>query len=420
MWQVRIDTGGTFTDAIGISPEGNLERLKVLSSGRLRLGAKNGQVVLPGGGVLVSAIIRELGSTDPLGRVSEADAREGVLNVETDRRIIELDPGCDAPVLAMHLLTATPLGDRLPPIDLRIATTRATNAILTNALDRVLLITTKGFEDLPVIDNQARDDIFALNPSPPRLLPSAVLGVDARLCARGNELLPIDEEAIAAQAVEIAQDSEIDSIAIVLLHAWANPEHELRLAQACLRHGLDRISLSHSCAPGIGLVARMRTTIANASLATTINSFTQELCIESTGGASLFMNSAGGLRSKNSFAPCESFLSGPAAGVSGAIAAARAMDISRAIAFDMGGTSTDVSRYAERVDLKDETTVGPTTVRVPSIAIETVAAGGGSICTISDGRLQVGPESAGAEPGPACYGDGGPLCITDVNLTTCA
>jgi 5-oxoprolinase (ATP-hydrolysing) len=416
MWHVRIDTGGTFTDAVGFSPTGSVERLKILSSARLRVSVKNGRVVIPGNGVLGGVSVCDLGTDRPLACVSSADASRGWKEVSTAHRIVELVAACDAPVLAMHLLTGTPLGERLPPIDLRIATTRGTNALLTNTLDSVLLITTAGFEDLPIIGNQARDDIFQLNPSPRRLLPKAVLGIAARCAVDGGEMVPLDEEVIAERAVGLSELHGIDSIAIVLLHSWINSDHECRLADACRRRGLTRLSLSHVCAPGIGLVPRLRTTLANASLFTTIDSFTNTVTSATSRGTTLFMNSAGALRGKPSFPPCESLLSGPAAGVFGAVASAQAMQCTKLIAFDMGGTSTDVSRFDGRIDLSDETEVGPTVVRVPSVALETVAAGGGSICTIIDGRLSVGPASAGAAPGPACYGAGGPLCLTDVNL----
>lgn len=425
-WLIRIDTGGTFTDAFARSPLGETKRTKVLSSGRIRLATHIDEENRPmlarvqGGDLLIGAIARELSSDKELGSVVLGENGQPLLQMKNSTApvppIVDLDPSLDAPRLAMHLLTETPLNDPLPPIDLRIATTRATNALLTGRTGRVLLITTSGFEDLHLIGDQARPDIFALNPRPGRQPPVAVISVDARLDAKGKELIALNEQDVLQEVNALREKVPFDAIAIAFMHAWRNTEHEDRLETTLRNAGIQRVVTSNACSPDIRLVPRVRTAIAEASLAPTIEDFLEDLGLEAPRNHVLVMNSAGGLVASQRYRSCESLFSGPAAGVVGAVAAAKACGEERIIGFDMGGTSTDVSRHAGRSDLRDQTTVANATVRVPSLDLESVAAGGGSICTLHDGQLQVGPESAGAHPGPACYGAGGPLTLTDVNL----
>ena len=425
-WHIRIDTGGTFTDAFAIDPAGRDSRIKVLSSGRIRVSTRinlEHEITLEGSNrldLLEGSCARELSTDQELGKVEISRSGDAVLRthgkLENIPAILDLDPGCDAPRLAMHLLTKTPLSFPLPPIDLRIATTRATNALLTGATGRVLLLTTRGMEDLHAIGNQARPDIFALNPRPGRLPPAAIVPVHARMDASGRELIPLDTSTVVSKAMAIIENEQIDAVAIALMHSWRNNDHEQQLARELHSAGAQRVVTSSHCSPDIRLVPRVRTAIAEASLASTIERFLDELGLESPRDQVLVMNSAGGLVASAHYRPCESLFSGPAAGLVGAVAAAKACGEERIIGFDMGGTSTDVCRHDGRSDLRDETTVANATVRVPSLDLESVAAGGGSICSIKDDRLQVGPLSAGAHPGPACYGAGGPLTITDVNL----
>ena len=421
-WRIRIDTGGTFTDCLALPPNASTpRRVKVLSSGRVRarfdgirldgpdwLSRFEGAPVLR---VRDGAIAGTLGSAGVL-RMERPDAcRPG--------EVVECVPGLDAPRLAMHVVTGTPPDRPLPPVDLRIATTRGTNALLERRTGRVLLVTTAGFEDLVVIGDQDRPDLFALDVRPARLLPAAVVGIDARMAADGRVLSPLDVDASIAAIRDVVRSANepFDAVAICLLHAWRDPRHERELEQA-IRRDLPgtRISVSHRISPDIRIVPRLRTVVADAALSPVLNAFLEDLGLENGRDRVLAMSSGGGLVDRMTYRPCESLLSGPAAGMVGAIAGAARTGADRMVAFDMGGTSTDVGRAEGRADLRDGTSVGDATVRVPSVDLHTIAAGGGSICRVVDGRLEVGPESAGASPGPACYGGGGPLTLTDVNL----
>ncbi|MCH2162306.1 MAG: hydantoinase B/oxoprolinase family protein [Phycisphaerales bacterium] len=425
-WLLRIDTGGTFTDAYAVDPSGVAARAKVLSSGRVRARATlspDGELGLestPAVQVLNGVTVRPLAGSQPIGHVAtREDGSMFVAGCASDGappEIVDLDPNMDAPRLAMHVLTRTPIGGQLPPIDLRIATTRATNALLTGELGSVLLVTNAGFEDLHIIGDQARPEIFALNPRPPRQQATEVVGIDARLAVDGTELRPLELEKAVASILDALKRTPCEVVAIAFMHAWRNPEHERQLAAALRETGIGQVFTSHDRSPGIRLVPRVRTLVADASLAPVIEGFLDQLVLAPPRDRVQAMTSSGGLVAAANYRPAESLLSGPAAGVVGAVAAAEACGFSRILGFDMGGTSTDVCRHAGRSDLRDETQVANATVRVPSIDLHTVAAGGGSICSMVDGRLEVGPASAGAEPGPACYGAGGPLTLTDVNL----
>ncbi len=421
-WRIRIDTGGTFTDCLALPPTASApRRVKVLSSGRVRARFDGARLQGPGWlsrfeGVPVlrvrdGATAGTLGS----GRMLQMERADACHPGE----VVECVPGLDAPLLAMHVITGTRPNDPLPPIDLRIATTRGTNALLERRTGRVLLVTTAGFEDLVTIGDQDRPDLFALDVRPARLLPAAVIGIDARMAADGRVLSPLDVDAAIAEIRRVidAAAEPFDAVAICLLHAWRDPRHERELEQAILRFLPDtRISVSHRISPDIRIVPRIRTVVADAALSPALHAFLENLGLEDGRDRVLAMSSGGGLIDRSTYRPCESLLSGPAAGMVGAIAAAARAGMDRLVAFDMGGTSTDVGRARGRADLRDATSVGDATVRVPSVDLHTIAAGGGSICRVVDGRLEVGPESAGASPGPACYGGGGPLTLTDVNL----
>ncbi|MCP4836571.1 MAG: 5-oxoprolinase [Phycisphaera sp.] len=424
-WKVRIDTGGTFTDALGIDPGNGIHRRKVLSSGRLRTRAVAGRAIFEDPelvGVLLGASVRsvadgrEIGRLGPGGRI-ESGSEPGVI----DAGMVEIDPGLDAPRLAIHLLTRTPLSASLPPIDLRIATTRATNALLTRSTGKVVLVATEGFLDLPIIGDQSRPDLFDLDVRPPRLLPCGTIGVPRHLDHEGRAESTPDLESIVRRTADLVAATRADAVAVCLLHSWKDPRFERTLV-AAIESRLPgvRVSCGADVSPEIRLVPRVRTTIADAALSPVVRSFLEDLRLGPAVGRLhdrvLVMTSAGGLVDDVRTRPVETLLSGPAAGVVGAVAAAAALGGGGLVGFDMGGTSTDVARADGRVDLKDDTTVGDAVVRVPSVDLHTVAAGGGSICRVREGRLEVGPESAGADPGPACYGAGGPLTLTDVNL----
>lgn len=405
-WDVFIDTGGTFTDCIGRAPDGGLHLRKVLSSGRVRGMWRNRRFEDSGtAALLVGAAVEDVATKTrhgTLGVGPEIDLPDG--------RIVDLVPDLDAPRLAMHLLTATPLGAPLPPFDLRVATTRATNALLEGTTAPVVLLTTGGFEDLIAIDDQTRPDLFALHIKPRRQTPITVIPVPR---------VPSESELEAAvDAARAATSRHRDaSVAVSLLHAWRDPNSELELARR-LRSALPTTPIVAAIerSPGVHLLSRTRTVVADASLHSIMGGFFDRLDARPGVDRVAAMTSGGGLVPMDAYRPAEALLSGPAAGVLGALAAGRRLGFAAVVAFDMGGTSTDVARADGRVDLRDETTVADATVRLPSVDIDTIAAGGGSICEVRDGRLEVGPRSAGADPGPACYGAGGPLTLTDVNL----
>ncbi|MEM9281611.1 MAG: hydantoinase B/oxoprolinase family protein, partial [Verrucomicrobiota bacterium] len=316
-----------------------------------------------------------------------------------------------------RLLTGTGLEDSFPPLELRLATTRGTNALLERKGAKVVLFTTWGFRDLPLIRDQRRSDLFALEHTRPHPLHEASIEVEERLDAEGHVLtkLCLDETLQSKVQEQLAQGHRIAAVA--LMHAYRNPEHETVLRDYLLEQGFDHVSISSDLAPLIKLLPRMETAITNAYLHPVMQSFLDHVG-DRIGVEQLIltMTSAGGLEPIAQFAPKDSLLSGPAGGVSGAAAVAEAAGYPRILTFDMGGTSTDVARYDHGFQYQFEQVVGDAHLLSPSLKIETVASGGGSICDWQDGGLKVGPESAGAAPGPACYGKGGPLTVTDVNL----
>ena len=324
-------------------------------------------------------------------------------------QIIELLSGEDASVVTARLLTGTAPGSDFPRADLRVATTRGTNALLERKGTPVDLYTSKGFESLLEVRDQRRPDLFELSPSLAVPVTKRVIGVSGRLDRQGRELEPLDESELEAQR-------EAKAVAIAMIHADVAPGHEKRVAEILRDSGFVDVSVSHEIAPMIRLWPRMETTVANAYLTPVMEGFLSSLKNALPGIPISLMTSAGQLKSAETFRPVDSLLSGPAGGIAGAAALARACGLEQVLTFDMGGTSTDVSRIAGEPSYRYEQEIGPVKVLAPAVKIETVAAGGGSICQWRNGGLQVGPESAGSSPGPACYGCGGPLTVTDVNL----
>ncbi|MGJ8696340.1 MAG: hydantoinase B/oxoprolinase family protein [Verrucomicrobiaceae bacterium] len=333
------------------------------------------------------------------------------VGVEVDE-VIELSTGEDAPVVAARLLTGTQAGGEFPSCDLRVATTRGTNALLEGKGGRVALLTTRGFEDLLRIRDQRRPDLFEREPKVGKMVFEVVRGVGGRLDRGGNELVPLDEDSVVRAAGEF-KSMGIDHVAVSLLHADRNCRHERRVGELLRREGIGKVSLSHEIAPVIRLLPRTETVVANAYLEPVIGAFTDHLKKRLPEVPLSLMTSAGQLKEVSRFRPIDSLLSGPAGGVAGALAIGGGGDL---LTFDMGGTSTDVARVSGEAGLRYEQEIGPVRVLAPAVRIETVAAGGGSICQWRNGGLEVGPESAGSTPGPACYGSGGPLTVTDVNL----
>ncbi|MGQ0627818.1 MAG: hydantoinase B/oxoprolinase family protein, partial [Phycisphaerales bacterium] len=453
-WELAIETGGTFTDALGIAPSGEVHRAKVLSSGCVRVtlrGTAEGQwLTLEGGcelaGLATGAMVRELGGR-VLGTIAAErrlgdtwQVRLGGAGAEVAPppaalgRVLEIDFGEDAPVLAARVLTRTPRGEPLPRCGLRLATTRATNALLTRAMAPCAIVLTAGFGDLLEIGTQARPEIFALRIDRPPPIPAWTIECPGRLDATGTEIEPLDTATVAAHAARLVRDG-CRSFAVALLHADVNPAHERAVAQALRAAGAEHVSLSSEACPEIGLLRRARTVAVNAALAPVIGAYLDAVGRAMTGAdpqqatpgqttpAAHVLTSAGGLSRITTIRPKDMLFSGPAGGVMGAVAAAARSGVHRVITFDMGGTSTDVARCEAddrampRIEYVFEHRVADAQISAPAVAVESVAAGGGSICGFDPASgLTVGPRSAGAVPGPACYGAGGPLTVTDCNL----
>jgi 5-oxoprolinase (ATP-hydrolysing) len=305
-------------------------------------------------------------------------------------------------------------------IEVRMGTTVATNALLERKGERLALAITRGFGDALRIGYQARPDIFARHIVLPSMLYEHVVEIDERIGVEGEILTPLDE-AQARAALQSVRQTGIDALAIILMHGWKHPAHEGRLAKIARELGFTQISVSHEVAPLIKLVGRGDTTVVDAYLSPVLRRYVERVTAGLPKGTDLhFMQSNGGLAEATAFRGKDAILSGPAGGVVGMVAASEPHwtkgEGQRLIGFDMGGTSTDVSHYAGQFELADESVVAGVRIRAPMMQIHTVAAGGGSICRFDGMRFRVGPESAGANPGPACYRNGGPLTITDCNL----
>jgi 5-oxoprolinase (ATP-hydrolysing) len=361
-WQFWIDRGGTFTDIVAQDPEGVL-------------------------------IARKLLSEDP---EHYADAA-----IEGIRRLLGLQVGEAIPA------------DKIQVV--KMGTTVATNALLERNGAPTLLVINDGFKDALRIGYQNRPDLFALNIELPEQLYSAVLEVPGRFNATGGELRALDEE-LAAKGLQTAYDDGLRSVAIVLMHGYRYPGHEQRLAQIAEEIGFTQISTSHEVSPLMKLISRGDTTVVDAYLSPILRHYVDQVAGELGGVKLMFMQSNGGLTDARRFRGKDSILSGPAGGVVGAVGTAEMAGFDKIIGFDMGGTSTDVSHYAGTFERAFDTQVAGVRVRAPIMQIHTVAAGGGSILHFDGARFRVGPDSAGAHPGPASYGKGGPLTVTDANV----
>lgn len=432
-WRIWIDTGGTFTDCIAIDPEGNRKKVKVLSSSSLR-----GQVVTSGSSEQTSVIeiehdwkvpddfidgfqfkLLEIDTT--IAEVTGFDSKQSILeldrpiNIKGENLSFEVRSDEEAPVLAARMITQTPRREQLPPVNFRLATTKATNALLEYRGEPTALLVTKGFADLLEIGNQQRPDLFALNIEKRKPIYKQVVEIDERLDSEGKILSPLDISSLESQEEQLLE-SGITSVAVALMHSYKNDSHEQELKRWFLEKGFKSVSISSELSPFIKIIPRAETTLINAYLAPIIQQYLDDVQSVIPDQNMYVMTSAGGLTLKEDYAPKDSLLSGPAGGVVGAAAAGTASGFDRVISFDMGGTSTDVARYDSDFEYVFEHTIGDARLVAPALNIETVAAGGGSICYFDGHKLCVGPQSAGARPGPACYGAGGPLTLTDVNL----
>ncbi len=430
-WLIAADRGGTFTDCLARTPGGDVRRCKVLSRGVLRLavesrsGSRGLRARLPQED-LPDGFFQGWLCTGPDGTVLEVSrfSRGEGLGFSAhlpeawrEGTAVDLHTGEPAPVIGARLLTLTPLHADFPGIEFRLATTLATNALLEGTGARTALFITEGFEDLPEIGDQRRADLFALGHFREPSLYHAVTGVRARMDAAGGVLTPLDEDALLTAAKALAE-AGCRSAAVALLHSDVNPTHEEAAARVLRDAGFTSISLSSRLAPVIRLLPRSQTAGVNAVLAPVMDSFVDSVRgpLRENAGRFYLMASSGGLEEPAAFHPKDSLLSGPAGGVRGCAALAKSCGIKKALTLDMGGTSTDVARWDGGFLYQFEQHHGRSVILAPSLRIETVAAGGGSICDVTGEGLTAGPRSAGADPGPACYGRGGPLTLTDVNL----
>jgi 5-oxoprolinase (ATP-hydrolysing) len=361
-WQFWIDRGGTFTDIVARDPDGNLSTQKLLSE-------------------------------NP-NRYRDA-AIAGI------RAFLALDPDAAIPPGAIEMV--------------KMGTTVATNALLERKGARTLLLINRGFADLLRIGNQARPRLFDLDIRLPSMLYERVEEVDGRIAVDGSVIEPLDE-AGAVKTLQLARQDGIDSVAIALIHAWKYPEQEQKLGELARDAGFSQISLSHQCSPLLRLVPRGDTTVADAYLSPILRHYIAGISAGLGGAKLYFMQSHGGLAEEQMFSGKDAILSGPAGGIVGAVRTAAMAGFCSVIGFDMGGTSTDVALYDNAFERSFETEIAGVRLRAPMLAINTVAAGGGSILRFDGARLRVGPESAGANPGPACYRNGGPLTVTDANV----
>ncbi len=365
-WHFWIDRGGTFTDIVALAPDGTTLTHKLLSENPRRY---------------------------------DDAAIEGI------RQLLEI----------AH--------DELLPVDqiesVKMGTTVATNALLERQGEPTVLVTTKGFADALRIGYQARPDLFALDIVLPDMLYTRVIEIDERVSASGEVLTELRGDLARTKLLD-ARRAGFDSIAIVLLHGYRYTDHEQRVAAIARDLGFAQVSVSHEVSPLMKMVSRGDTTVVDAYLSPILRRYVERvdhrLGGENSGPHLMFMQSNGGLADARTFQGKDALLSGPAGGVVGMVRTAEAAGFHRLIGFDMGGTSTDVSHYSGELERTYETAVAGVRVRAPMIDIHTVAAGGGSILHFDGSRMRVGPDSAGADPGPACYGNGGPLTITDANV----
>ena len=339
------------------------------------------------------------------------DRDTGVLRVT---KVLSSD---QAPLEGIRALLGLGADDPIPPSEVRMGTTLATNALLERGGCRCVLVADEGLGDLIRIGDQTRPELFALEIDKPEPLPEAVIEVGARMAADGSLLHALDSEALR-NALQMARNRGAESVAIALIHAYRDGTLEHRIEALAEEVGFTHVSVSSEISNELGLLGRTDTTVANAYLTPLLTHYLTELERELGAGRLRMMQSNGGLVDAPGFIGRNAVLSGPAAGVVATGAVADELGLSEVIGFDMGGTSTDVSRYAGKVSRVFENQIGGIRIRAPMIELHTVAAGGGSICKLEGRRMTVGPKSAGAEPGPLCYGKpgGGELTLTDVSL----
>ena len=361
-WQFWIDRGGTFTDFVAQKPDGELVTHKLLSENPERY---------------------------------EDAALQGI------RDLLGIETAADIPADAIDTV--------------KMGTTVATNALLERKGDRTVLLITRGFRDALRIGYQNRPLLFARHIVLPELLYERVVEIDERYSADGEELVPVDLDA-AREALEQAKRDGIESVAVVFVHGYRHHDHEIQVARLARDVGFHQVSVSHEVSPLMKLVGRGDTTVVDAYVSPILKRYVDRIRDELGETRLMFMQSNGGLADARFFRGKDSILSGPAGGIVGAVRTSAMAGYDKIISFDMGGTSTDVAHYDGEYERSFETSVAGVRMRAPMMQIHTVAAGGGSILHFDGTRYRVGPDSAGANPGPACYRRGGPLCVTDANV----
>jgi 5-oxoprolinase (ATP-hydrolysing) len=353
--------------------------------------------------------------TDVIGQVaSGANSR-----AETSLKLLSASSAYpDAAVEAMRRILGAEPGEPFPAervVSIKMGTTVATNALLERAGAKTLFVTTQGFADSVLIGDQARPDLFALTIRRPPPLYAGVVEADERLDAAGVVVRPLDAAALTEKLKEARAQGYV-SAAIAFLHADLNPDHERAAGEIAKAVGFPFVALSHEVSPLPRFVPRAETTIADAYLTPILRDYVRQVESAVAGAPLYFMTSAGGLVRAEAFRGKDAVVSGPAGGVVGVARTAAQAKAPAVLGFDMGGTSTDVCRYAGHLERRDTARVAGAKIRSPMLDVETVAAGGGSILSFDGMRARAGPASAGADPGPACYGRGGPATVTDANL----
>ncbi|HET7772721.1 MAG TPA: hydantoinase/oxoprolinase family protein, partial [Burkholderiaceae bacterium] len=361
-WQFWIDRGGTFTDIVARRPDGALLTAKLLSE-------------------------------------NPEQYRDAA--VAGIRQLLGLQPGEPVPA------------ERIEAV--KMGTTVATNALLERKGEPTVLVTNRGFRDALRIAYQNRPRLFDRHILLPELLYSEVIELDCRVLEDGTEIGSWSASS-AQNALKAAWDKRYRSVAIVFMHGWKHPVHEQAVAEIARQIGFTQVSASHAVSPMIKFVARGDTTVVDAYLSPILRRYVEQVAAELPGVNLQFMQSNGGLTAAAAFQGKDSVLSGPAGGIVGMAQVSRSAGFDHVIGFDMGGTSTDVSHFAGELEREFETQVAGVRLRAPMMSIHTVAAGGGSILHFDGSRLRVGPDSAGANPGPASYRRGGPLAVTDCNV----
>ncbi len=431
-YDIYIDTGGTFTDCLGRDHEGRWYRRKVLSHGALRGLIKkwlsSNTLLIEHNWGLEKDIIRGyqfrlLKHIHEVIYVQSFDLHTNILRLTRDlpaslqdiSMSFEIATDEEAPVLGARLITQTPLDLDLPAMNIKLGSTKGTNALLEKNGADVALFVTRGFRDILEIGTQQRPDIFSLNVLKREMLYSDVVEVHERIDASGKIIEELDPEKITNKIRKLKRKG-VDTAAICLLNSYNNPVHEYELAAFLRKNGFSDISISASLSAMIKYLPRMETAVVNAYLSPVLKDYLANVRESNPGGLIHMMTSAGSLVKSEYFQAKDSLLSGPAGGVVGASVLAKKSGFTRIISFDMGGTSTDVSRFDNEYDYCYDLKIGNAHIFSQALAIESVAAGGGSVCYYDGYKLCVGPQSAGADPGPASYGANGPLTITDVNI----